>query len=211
MRGLPGLASMRSVTKYGISVVTLVFDDDVDIYFARQLVFERLAEASQTVPGGRRDDARARGDGDGRDLPVHARAEGRRAAAGLGGRSHAPAHAAGLGGDAAAQGRARRDGGELVRRVPAAVPGGRRSGQAAQVRPARSRPCTRRSGRTTRTSAATSSRERLGAVHHPRRRPDPVGGRHPEDRPEVGGRHAGLRRRRRRRSGSATPSGRAPR
>src|SRR5512136_3291498 len=40
MRGLPGLVLMRSVTKYGISVVTLVFEDEVDIYFARQVVFE---------------------------------------------------------------------------------------------------------------------------------------------------------------------------
>src|SRR5512135_2260375 len=39
MRGLPGLVLMRSVTKFGISVVTLVFRDDTDIYFARQLVF----------------------------------------------------------------------------------------------------------------------------------------------------------------------------
>jgi len=52
MRGLPGLVLMRSVTKYGISVVTLVFRDDVDIYFARQLVFERLAEAKRRVPEG---------------------------------------------------------------------------------------------------------------------------------------------------------------
>ena len=52
MRGLPGLSLMRSVTKYGISVVTLVFEDDVDIYFARQLVFERLAEAGRKVPEG---------------------------------------------------------------------------------------------------------------------------------------------------------------
>ena len=52
MRGLPGLTLMRSVTKYGISVVTLVFDDEVDIYFARQLVFERLAEAGRKVPDG---------------------------------------------------------------------------------------------------------------------------------------------------------------
>ncbi len=44
MRGLPGLVTMRSVTKYGISVVTLVFRDDVDVYFARQQVFQRLGE-----------------------------------------------------------------------------------------------------------------------------------------------------------------------
>jgi cobalt-zinc-cadmium resistance protein CzcA len=52
MRGLPGLDLMRSVTKYGISVITLVFEDKVNIYFARQLVFQRLAEAKETVPGG---------------------------------------------------------------------------------------------------------------------------------------------------------------
>jgi len=52
MRGLPGLELMRSVTKYGISVVTLIFRDNVDIYFARQLVFERLIEATKEVPEG---------------------------------------------------------------------------------------------------------------------------------------------------------------
>lgn len=52
MRGLPGLQLMRSVTKFGISVVTLVFRDDVDIYFARQLVFERLVETARKVPEG---------------------------------------------------------------------------------------------------------------------------------------------------------------
>jgi heavy metal efflux system protein len=50
MRGLPGLEIMRSVTKYGISVITLVFEDKVDIYFARQLVFQRLAEAKDGLP-----------------------------------------------------------------------------------------------------------------------------------------------------------------
>jgi cobalt-zinc-cadmium resistance protein CzcA len=50
MRGLPGLDIMRSVTKYGISVVTLVFQDKVDIYFARQIVFQRLAEAKDVIP-----------------------------------------------------------------------------------------------------------------------------------------------------------------
>ena len=52
MRGLPGLDVMRSVTKYGISVVTLVFDDRTDIYFARQLVFQRLSEAKDSLPEG---------------------------------------------------------------------------------------------------------------------------------------------------------------
>jgi len=43
MRGLHGLVMMRSVTKYGISVVTIVFRDDVDVYFARQQVHERVS------------------------------------------------------------------------------------------------------------------------------------------------------------------------
>ena len=52
MRGLPDIEQMRSVTKFGLSIVTIVFKDDVDIYFARQLVFERLAEARENVPKG---------------------------------------------------------------------------------------------------------------------------------------------------------------
>lgn len=52
MRGLPKVQQMRSVTKFGLSIVTVIFDDDVDIYFARQLVFERLSEAKENVPKG---------------------------------------------------------------------------------------------------------------------------------------------------------------
>ena len=52
MRGIPGLETMRSITKYGLSVVTCVFRDDVDIYFARQLVFERLSSAKENLPAG---------------------------------------------------------------------------------------------------------------------------------------------------------------
>jgi cobalt-zinc-cadmium resistance protein CzcA len=52
MRGLPDIEQLRSVTKFGLSIVTVVFKDNVDIYFARQLVFERLAEAREKVPKG---------------------------------------------------------------------------------------------------------------------------------------------------------------
>jgi heavy metal efflux system protein len=52
MRGLPGLVQMRSVVKFGISVVTLVFEDNVDIYFARQQVFQKLTEAEKGLPPG---------------------------------------------------------------------------------------------------------------------------------------------------------------
>jgi len=52
MRGIPGLETMRSTTKHGLSVVTLVFRDNVDVYFARQLVFERLSSAKEKLPPG---------------------------------------------------------------------------------------------------------------------------------------------------------------
>ncbi len=52
MRGLPGLAKIRSVTKYGLSVVTVVFEDDTNIYFARQLVHERLSAVEKGLPAG---------------------------------------------------------------------------------------------------------------------------------------------------------------
>lgn len=52
MKGLPNVTQMRSVTKYGISIVTIIFEDNVDIYFARQLVFQRLSEAKEEMPKG---------------------------------------------------------------------------------------------------------------------------------------------------------------
>ncbi|MBS2011754.1 MAG: efflux RND transporter permease subunit [Deltaproteobacteria bacterium] len=50
MAGLPGLVTTRSVTKTGISIVTLVFRDDIDIYFARSQVNERLLGVRDKVP-----------------------------------------------------------------------------------------------------------------------------------------------------------------
>ncbi len=52
MWGLPGLVNMRSVTQYGLSVVTVVFSDDTDIYFARELVHERLSQVGDVLPPG---------------------------------------------------------------------------------------------------------------------------------------------------------------
>ncbi len=52
MTGLPDVVTVRSVSRFGLSVVTVVFEDDVDIYFARQLVFERLATARDRIPEG---------------------------------------------------------------------------------------------------------------------------------------------------------------
>ncbi|RYE95056.1 MAG: efflux RND transporter permease subunit, partial [Myxococcales bacterium] len=50
MAGLPRTTEIRSIAKYGLSVVTVVFDDATDIYFARQLVNERMREAQEAVP-----------------------------------------------------------------------------------------------------------------------------------------------------------------
>lgn len=50
MSGLPDVVEIRSVSKFGLSAVTVVFDDSVDTYFARQLVQERLAQAREQIP-----------------------------------------------------------------------------------------------------------------------------------------------------------------
>ncbi|MBX3396733.1 MAG: CusA/CzcA family heavy metal efflux RND transporter [Phycisphaerae bacterium] len=50
--GIPGLQSTRSLSRNGFSQVTAIFDDDVDIYFARQQVFERLSQAGESLPPG---------------------------------------------------------------------------------------------------------------------------------------------------------------
>jgi heavy metal efflux system protein len=52
MAGLPRLHSTRSVSRYGLSQVTVVFDDATDIYFARQLISERLQAVKSQLPAG---------------------------------------------------------------------------------------------------------------------------------------------------------------
>ncbi len=52
MAGLPGLSNTRSISRYGLSQVTVVFEDGTDIYFARQLVNERLQQARTLLPSG---------------------------------------------------------------------------------------------------------------------------------------------------------------
>ena len=52
MTGLPGLEEMRSLNKPGLSLITLVFTDATDVYFARQLVMERLLEVGSRLPEG---------------------------------------------------------------------------------------------------------------------------------------------------------------
>jgi len=52
MLGLPRNQEVRSISKFGLSLVTVVFEDGVNTYFARQLINERLSEAKTRIPGG---------------------------------------------------------------------------------------------------------------------------------------------------------------
>jgi cobalt-zinc-cadmium resistance protein CzcA len=52
MSGLPNLEQTRSLSRYGLSQVTVIFKDGTDIYFARQLVNERIQEARDRLPAG---------------------------------------------------------------------------------------------------------------------------------------------------------------
>jgi cobalt-zinc-cadmium resistance protein CzcA len=52
MNGLPRLVEIRSISRYGLSAVTVVFEDGVNVYFARQLVGERLVQAREAIPEG---------------------------------------------------------------------------------------------------------------------------------------------------------------
>src|SRR3990172_9093078 len=52
MSGLPRVEEIRSVSKFGLSAVTVVFEEGVDIYWARQLIMERMSEARDAIPEG---------------------------------------------------------------------------------------------------------------------------------------------------------------
>ncbi|USE77516.1 CusA/CzcA family heavy metal efflux RND transporter [Cupriavidus gilardii] len=52
MAGLPGLEQTRSLSRYGLSQVTVIFNEGTDIHFARQLVNQRIQEAKERLPAG---------------------------------------------------------------------------------------------------------------------------------------------------------------
>jgi cobalt-zinc-cadmium resistance protein CzcA len=52
MNGIPGVVRVQSISKFGLSVVQVYFRDDVDIYFAREQVFQRLSDAKEDIPSG---------------------------------------------------------------------------------------------------------------------------------------------------------------
>lgn len=52
MSGLPGIETIRSTSRFGLSVVYVFFQEKMDIYFARRLVMERLPQAREMIPAG---------------------------------------------------------------------------------------------------------------------------------------------------------------
>jgi heavy metal efflux system protein len=52
MANLPGVEEIRSISKFGLSVVTIVFDEDLGTYLPRQLIAEKIASASEKIPAG---------------------------------------------------------------------------------------------------------------------------------------------------------------
>ncbi|OAI20632.1 hypothetical protein A1359_20645 [Methylomonas lenta] len=52
MAGLPHLEQTRSLSRYGLSQITVIFQDGTDVYFARQLVNQRIQEAKDKLPAG---------------------------------------------------------------------------------------------------------------------------------------------------------------
>jgi cobalt-zinc-cadmium resistance protein CzcA len=50
MTGIPNVKQIRSISRYGISAVTVIFNDDMSLYLARQLVSERLSAANESIP-----------------------------------------------------------------------------------------------------------------------------------------------------------------
>jgi heavy metal efflux system protein len=52
MSGLPGITDIRSVSRFGLSAVYIYFEEDLDLYFVRRLVLERLPDARAAIPEG---------------------------------------------------------------------------------------------------------------------------------------------------------------
>ena len=52
MANLPGIKEIRSISKFGLSVVTIVFEDDLGTYLPRQLIAEKIKSASEKIPAG---------------------------------------------------------------------------------------------------------------------------------------------------------------
>jgi cobalt-zinc-cadmium resistance protein CzcA len=123
--GLPRLKESRSLSRYGLSQITVVFEEGTDIYFARQLVNERLQAARGQLPSGLDPvlGPISTGLGEISQWTVEAEpgtSQGRRVTL----RCYGPAHLAGLGSETAVANTARGDGNQQHRGLPEAVSGG---------------------------------------------------------------------------------------
>ena len=127
MTGLPGLTEMRSLNKPGLSLITLVFTDATDVYFARQLVMERLLEVGARLPQGVTPvlGPVSTGLGEVYQYTLERPDDGERAL--TKDELHRAPHGPGLGGAAAAALDPRRGRDQLPGRLRQAVPGARQS------------------------------------------------------------------------------------
>ena len=126
LSGLPRLEALRSISKFGLSQVVVTFEDGTDIYFARQLVNERL---DRGATAGRH---RAPEDGAG---PTGLGEVFHYVVTGKGDDAHGAAHDPRLGHQAEAAHRPRDGRDQLLGRLREAVPGPHRPGPAHQARP----------------------------------------------------------------------------
>ena len=188
LQGLPGVKTVRSSSAFGFSMINIIFEDDVDVYFARTRVLERLNLASELSARRRRAHA---GPGCDRRRPgvlVH----GRRPV-----RSGHAALAAGLVHPLSAQFRSGRRGSRQHRRLRPAVSDRRRSRQSCAPSTFRCGRCLKRCSAATTTSAQKSSKPNdmeyvvrgLGLIESAEG--------HRRHRPDLDERHAGLRAQRR--------------
>ncbi len=75
LQGLAGVKAVRSSSEFNFSMITIIFEDNIDFYFARQRVTEKLGQAGTLPAAGRRALSGPRRHGPGPDLLVHRRAE----------------------------------------------------------------------------------------------------------------------------------------
>ncbi|MEY4728492.1 MAG: hypothetical protein RLZZ390_1016 [Bacteroidota bacterium] len=73
---IPGIKEIRSISRFGLSVVTIVFDDDRDIYWCRQQVSERMSMVKDEIPkeAGSPELAPVTNDWFGRNIPIYSEA-----------------------------------------------------------------------------------------------------------------------------------------
>ena len=185
LQGLAGVRVVRSQSAFGFSMIYAVFEDDVDLYFARGRVLERLSLVTQEPAAGRHADARPRRHRRRTRLLVHGRESDAFAAR--------PAHPAGLVHPLSTERRARRRRSRLGRRPRPAVPDRRRSEPAAAVRLAAQRGRGRRP-RQQRQRRRQRPRVERRLADRARRRPRWLRRRREEDRRRRVSGRAGVRR-----------------